>query len=410
MAKWWLVAKREFLYNIRRPAFLFASFVMPFLIAVVMFVVFSLISSTFTGDVTDPIGYVDLSGVLADAVEKPASFTAYASIAAADRDLQSGALRAYFVLEADYLQTGAVTIYRSGDLSPAAERQIEGYLLANLGARTGDAESARLVANPVEMQVRALDSGRRLSSDGVLGLFLAPFIFILVFLITVSSTSSYLMSGVVEEKSNRIMEILVTSVTPFQMLAGKVIGLGALGLIQIGVWLILGAIVVNAGSQGEGILTGVSIPGDVVAIALIFFVLDYFLTATLMAGIGAVTGSEQESRAISGIFGFITAIPFFFIFSFFTDPNGPIPVFLTLFPFTAPMVIVLRSAFTVIPPVELVASFIIMVLTTIVVMWIAARIFRWTLLMYGKRPSLRGLFGALRRGAQLQTSATGEVS
>lgn len=408
MGKWWLVAKREFLYNLRRPAFLFASFVMPFLLAIVMFVVFSLIANTFTADVTDPIGYVDRSGVLAGEVDKPDNVSAYADVESAEAALQDGTLRAYFLLDENYLETGEVSIIRNGDLAPAAENEIEDFLLANLAAQTGDAEVAQRISDPVDVQVRALDSGRLLEPEGIIGLFLAPFVFMLVFLISVSSTSSYLMSGVVEEKSNRIMEILVTSITPFQMLAGKIIGLGALGLIQIGVWLILGALVITFGTQGGGILSGVSIPADVVVLALVFFVLNYFLTATIFAGIGAVTGSEQESRAISGLFGFFSAIPFFFIFSFFTDPNGPIPVFLTLFPLTSPMVVILRSAFTVIPPIELAASFIILVVTTLVVMWLAARIFRFSLLMYGKRPSLRALFGALRSGARLQTSATGD--
>ncbi len=410
MPKWWLVAKREFLYNLRRPAFLFASFVMPFLLALVLFIVFSLIANTFTAEVTDPIGYVDLSGVLADGVEKPDNFAAYLDAERAETALQDGTLRAYFLLADDYLTTGDVTLYRNGDLSPAAENMIEDFLLANLAASTGDDAGALLISDPVDMQVRALDSGRTLEPEGVIGLFLTPFVFMMVFLITVSSTSSYLMSGVVEEKSNRIMEILVTSITPFQMLAGKIIGLGALGLIQVGVWLILGALVINFGAGSEGILSGVTIPADVVVTALVFFVLNYFLTATIMAGIGAVTGSEQESRAIAGIFSFVTAVPFFFIFSFFTDPNGPIPVFMTLFPFTSPMVVILRSAFTTIPPLELIAAFVILVITTVVVMWIAARVFRLSLLMYGKRPSLRGLFRALRSGTRMGTTATGDAS
>jgi ABC-2 type transport system permease protein len=411
MPKWWLVAKREFLYNIRRPAFIFASFVMPFLLALVLFIVFSLISNTFTAEVTDPIGYVDASGVLADAVDKPDNFTAFPDEDAAEAALQAETLRAYFTIGTDYLQTGDVTIVRNGDLSPAAEDAIEDYLLANLAASAENSDQANLISDPVDMEIRALDSGRTLAPEGVIGLFLAPFIFMIVFMITVSSTSSYLMSGVVEEKSNRIMEILITSVTPFQMLAGKIVGLGLLGLMQIGVWLILGALVITFGAgSGNPILSGVNIPLDVVVIALVFFTLDYFLTAAIMASIGAVTGSEQESRAISGLFGFVTAIPFFFIFAFFDDPNGPIPVFLTLFPFTSPLVVILRSAFTTIPPLELLAAFVILVITTLVIMWIGARIFRLSLLMYGKRPSLGWLLGALRGGSKMQTTATGDAT
>jgi ABC-2 type transport system permease protein len=408
MGKWWLVAKREFLSNVRRRSFLFAAFGAPLLTVGIMLLVFTLIASSFTSDITEQIGYVDLSGVLTSAIDKPDNFTAYTDETAAAAALESGDILAYFVIAQDYMATGGATLYRGGDVPPSLENEIEDYLLANLGAQIADEGIAQLVRDPVDASIRSLDSGRTVSDAGIIGLFIAPFIFMVVFLVAVQTTSGYLMSSVVDEKSNRVMEILVTSVTPFQLLFGKVIGLGLLGLLQLAIWLVAGTILL-AFNREAGILSGVSFPPDLVILALVYFLLNYFLTSSIMAGIGAAVGSEQESRQIAGIFGIVTAVPFFFIFTFFEDPNGPIPTFLTLFPLTSPMVYILRSAFTAIPTWQLIVSLALLALTTVAVTWAAARVFRWTLLMYGKKVGFKTIMQALR-SRQMGTTATGEAA
>jgi ABC-2 type transport system permease protein len=411
MAKWWLVAKREFLYNLRRRSFLFAAFGAPLFTIVIMFVAFAAVDASLGGEFTGTIGYVDQAGVLDGAFARPDNFAPYSSVEAAAADLEAGALSGYFVIAPDYLNTGEVTLYRGGDVPPSVEDEIDAFLVANLSSQIGDPQLAELVQDPVDLAVRPLDTGRTIRDDGIIGVFLAPFIFMMVFLIGSQTTSTYLMSGVAEEKTNRIMEILVTSVTPFQLLAGKIIGLGALGLMQLGIWLGAGALVLALNRDGTiGFLAGVHFPLDLVLLSLVYFVLFYFLFSSIMAGIGAVTGSEQESRQIAGLFGFIVAIPFFFIFTFFEDPNGTIPVFLTLFPLTSPMVVILRASFAAIPAWQIALSVGLLLLTSLLVAWASARIFRWSLLMYGKRPSFRMLLQALRPGARMQTTATGEAA
>ncbi|MCC6616341.1 MAG: ABC transporter permease [Anaerolineae bacterium] len=393
--------------HIRRRSFLLAAFGLPLLIVVIMVVVFSVLANSFTRDVTEPIGYVDQSGVLDQAIDRPDNFTAYSDESAAAADLQAGSISGYFVVLPDYIQTGNVDFYHSADAPPNIDTAIESFLAANLSAGIDDPEIAELINDPVDLAVKTLDNGRTIRGDGIMGVFIAPFIFVTVFLAVTQATSGYLMSSVVEEKANRIMEILITSVTPFQLLAGKIIGLGALGLVQITVWLVAGGLVI-AFNRDAGVLSGVDIPLDLVVISVVYFLLFYFLYGAIMAGIGAVTGSEQESRQIAGIFGFVFAIPFFAITTFFQDPNGPLPVALTLIPITSPMVVILRSAFTAIPFWQIALSIIFLIAATLLVVWISARIFRWSLLMYGKRPSLRMLMQALRPGARMQTTATGE--
>src|SRR5262249_30572612 len=155
-------------------------------------------------------------------------------------------------------------------------------------------------------------------------------------------------SGVVEEKSNRVIEMLITSITPSQLLIGKIVGLGLLGLTQLFIWMGAGLIALKLG-QGSVALAGVTLPVDLLVITVAYFILNSFLLASLMAGVGAVAGGEQEGRLLGGIFSLIVVIPFFFIASFITDPNGTVPLVLSLVPFTAPISVILRMSFGTIP-------------------------------------------------------------
>lgn len=409
MSKTWLVIKHEYLTNIKRRSFLFAAFGVPLFTIGIMALVFTLVINNET-DVTriGTVGYVDQSGVLQQQIDKPESFTVYPDETAARAALDAGTVGAYFVLPADYMQTGTVQAYSNTGVPEALNNQINTYLRANLSTGLDPAITERL-KDPVESSVKTLDNGREIRGSGIVGLFLAPFIFVIVFLMASQTTSGYLMSGVVEEKTNRIMEMLITSITPFQLLFGKIIGLGALGLTQLVVWMAAGYVTLTLG-QNTSFLSNIVIPTDLVIVGLIYFLLGYFLLSSLMAGIGAVVGSEQESRQFTAIFSLTSVIPFFAITTFLTDPNGTVPVILTLFPLTAPVATILRMGFSSVPMWQLVASMLILLASSVLVAWASARIFRWALLLYGKRPGVRELIRVLRRSPAMATSATGEQS
>jgi ABC-2 type transport system permease protein len=131
----------------------------------------------------------------------------------------------------------------------------------------------------------------------------------------------------------------------------------------------------------------------------VYFVLTYFLFAGIMAGIGASAGSEQESRQYAGIFALLIVLPFFFMVTLITDPESPVIKVLTLIPFTAPLTVILRISLGGMPALELVASLVIMFITTVFVVWGMSRVFRWSLLLYGKRPTPRQLWRVIRGSA-----------
>ncbi|MBZ0305272.1 MAG: ABC transporter permease [Anaerolineae bacterium] len=409
MRKMWAVALREYLFNLRRPSFLFAVFGVPLFTFFMWFVIFAVVERTENNvDDFSKVGYIDQSGILDNAIpleSAPDMFIAFPTTDAARQALDDKTIGAYFVLGADYLGNGSVETYSYTSIPRALKSSIGTFIRTQVVQQMpGDIPLDR-ITNPVNLVIHATDTGRDLTEANAPALILMPMIFAMVFIMASGVTSGFLMNGVVEEKTNRVMEILVTSITPVQLLAGKIIGLGALGLTQLVVWGGAGAILINVG-QEIPLLKGIVFPTDMAVLALVYFTLSYFLIASLMAGVGVIANSEQESRQYSTILSLIWVLPFFFIVAFIEDPNGVVPIALTLIPFTAPLSVLMRVGFSVVPAWQIVASLAILLLTTVGTTWLSARIFRWGMLRYGKRASLRDMFRAVRRAPQFTTTAT----
>ena len=406
MRKLWLVIKREFLFNLKQKSFLFTAFGVPLLLMVVFFVIFSVIDSNQgTLEEAGTIGYVDHAGVLAAGINKPDTFVPYASEDEARKALDDRTLGAYFVVPENYMVTGSVQIYNYGTSSEVLKDAIGDFLLTNLTTNLDSSIPLDRAKNPVNLTIHIEDSGRTLEGQAFISLFITPIIFGIVFTMATQLSSGFLMNGVVEEKTNRIMEILVTSVTPMQMLLGKIIGLGLLGLLQLAVWGVF-AFIASQISDQVTFLKGVIIPPDLIFFGVIYFVLGYFLLGSIMAGIGAVSGSEEESRQYSAIFSVILSIPFFAFIAFISDPNGTLPIVLSLIPFTAPLAMILRMSFGAVPLAQILLSVAILLLTTIFIAWSASKVFRWGLLLYGQKLSLREIWRVIRQsGTQVATVA-----
>ncbi|MGB1286305.1 MAG: ABC transporter permease [Aggregatilineales bacterium] len=397
MNKLLLVARHEFLSNIKRPSFLFAMFGIPVLTIGIMAIVLFVTANTFgEGEVEIAnAGYVDRSGLLLEAVDQPEGWQSYESREVAQAALDDGMIDAYFILPEAYTLSGNVALYAVGVTPEDFRDEIDVFIAANIAAQlTSDLSPERLI-DPIDNTYFMENTGRELSSEGFMGMFLVPFAFSMVLLLGIQLTSQFLMSGVVEEKGNRIMELLITSITPMQLFMGKLLGLGAIGLVQIFVWLLMGFVGLTLGANTE-FLSAVEIPLDMVLISLVYFVLTYFLYAALLAGIGTVAGGEQESRQTAILPNMLIVLPFFFIFQFLTEPNGTIPILLTLFPFSAALSTILRMGFTAVPLWQILLSLGILLATTIFITWASAKVFRWALLLHGKKIGIRDILRVVR--------------
>jgi ABC-2 type transport system permease protein len=410
MEKIFTVAKREFTYNIRRPSFLFAVLGLP----LIFVVVFGIIFLTAQDDNTDlnewgKVGYVDntpinVLGQGAAPEEYPDLFVPYESLDTARAALDEGEIAAYFELPTVYMLTGRVNLYTAGDTPGNLNDVIEEFLLVNLTAGQNLALPLDRIQEGADMTVQSAQTGREATQGGVFAMLMLPVIFAFLLVMASLTSSGFLMNGLVEERTNRVIEILVTSTTPMQLLLGKIIGLGLLGLTQVLVLLGAGYLLLSLGS-GLEFLQGVEIPLDMAAMAIVYFILTYFMLAALLSAISVMANSEQESRQISSFVTIPFMIPYMLLFTFISDPNGTLPQVLSFIPFTAPMSVLIRLGLSEVPTWQILASMGIMLLTTIFLIWGAAKVFRWGLLLYGKRFSMGEIWRVVtRRNAEMGTS------
>ncbi len=411
MRKIWLIARREYWYNFRRRSFLFTAFGVPLFTFVMMFVVFSISDSTFggTGQLGE-IGYVDQAGLLEAAVEKPEEYRAFPDVESANAALLEGSIGAYFVLPENFLRTGQAEVYATEGVPDGIEKQFAAFVRANLIHLAPPDLPVERLRNPLNLTVVELETSTTLTgTDAFMGRFMTPFIFCLIFLMAVNTTSQFLMSGVVEEKESRMMEVLITSCTPLEMLWGKVLGLGVLGLTQVVLWGIGGVLLIQSQPQSTFLQSLYLEPGYV-AISLVYLVLGYFLVASIMAGVGAAVTAEQEGRQFASVISLVAVVPFFLIMLFMQNPNDVVPVALSLFPLTAPIAMLMRIPMAPVPGWQVIMSVILLAATCVLTVWAAAQVFRIGLLMYGKRLSLRELANAIRMGRRSMLTTAQEVS
>jgi ABC-2 type transport system permease protein len=417
MNKTLIIARHEFLKNLRRPAFLFAAFGTPLII------VFGLILSSMGGeqvgtfDEYGRVGYVDNSSnqVLQQDILPPefdGVFVRYADEEAARTALDDGETTAYIVVPRAYMLTGTIDTYSFGGVPDIVSDGIESLMLANLVSGVDLPVPLERIQNPTaDVMIQSLSGGREVQREALFFAVFLPIIFAFVLMMSSVTTSGFLMSGLIEERTNRIIEILVTTATPLQLLTGKIIGLGLLGLVQV--IALIGAALIGLGiAQNLDLLAGVSIPLDMVVLALLYYLLSYFLLASILAGIGSVSGSEQESRQFSAVVTIPFMIPYFFFFAFLTDPNGPLPVGLSLFPLTSPLAMLMRVGITSVPFWQIAVSVGILTLTLLFTVWASAKVFRWGLLLYGKRLRIGEILRVIlrREQPQMATSATGTTA
>jgi ABC-2 type transport system permease protein len=346
---------------------------------------------------SQPIGYVDAVGVLPaptrDSVFYPL-IKIYPSEGVGKSALDRGEIQALYVLHADYLQTGTVTQWLAKfDLSAMENNLMESYLLYTLAGDSDPLVVTRLrqpMTRVSEQRINAANTGE--TQEASFGAsFIQIYIFALLMMFAAYGSSGYLMMSVVNEKESKTLEILLTSVRPLPLLLGKILALGSAGLITTLVWLIAALVLVQQAADQIVDLSALEVRPQTLLIALIYFALGYGFMGGLFAGLGAVTNTVREGSTLAGWFVFPVIVPLFVINTFVENPNGPIPVALSLIPITAPLAMVMRASLTEIPLGQLLISVILMLFLVAFSIWLASRLFRVTSLLRGTTPRLRDL-------------------
>jgi ABC-2 type transport system permease protein len=319
----------------------------------------------------------------------------------------AGDLAGCFVLEADYIETGRVELFLPDDvdLEAGQARRALAHLLVDrlLGTQVSERIGER-VRQPIDTCERwTVTAEGEVQPHNVMGVvvkIVVPIVFAMLLFLSLMMSASYLLQATATEKENKVVEVLLSSAGPDEILAGKLVGLGLAGMGQVLVW--FGMIVV-AGLVAAGTLAGlgVEMPWPGIIAALLFFPVTYLFLGSLMLGTGALGGNLKESNQLSMVWSLPSAAPLMFLGVLIPDPHGALARVLTWIPFTAPVTVIFRSTidFDGIAWWEIAGPLTLVTLATWVTVRIGARLFRVGLLLTGSRPKLREILRQARLSA-----------
>ena len=395
MRSYWLVAKHEYLRTVVRRGFLIGTLAIPLAIAALIALVIVVES---LGADERPVGYVDNAGLLRQELareEWDIEIRAYADREAATAALEAEEIQAFYELPADYLTTQETELtYLTDAPDGDARRTFGNFVRLNLVAPYTEEIQRRLLVGP-EINVEDVASGRSFSQDE-LATVVFPIIASLFFIVATMSAGGYMLRVVADEKENRTMEMMVTSITPGQLVGGKALGLLAAALTQLSIYILAAVIAVVIAAARVPELQEVSMPWDYLAVMALFFFPAYALLAALMVAVGSAVTEFQQGQQVAAILNLVFLIPMFLLPFFFNDPSQPLVVFLTLFPPTAFLTVSLRWGLGTIPLWQLALSWTLLCGAAIFTIWAAARIFRVGMLRYGQPLSLNAALAAVR--------------
>jgi ABC-2 type transport system permease protein len=349
---------------------------------------------------TKTIGYVDQAGSFDRYTNLGATFVSYPEEEEARQSLLSGEISEYFVIPSDYVRTGLIVRYTmKRELEPPSQtmESISGFLISNLIGGGTSTEVLERAKTPIVLRsIRLDETGETLEGQNPFLQFFMPYIFAILLMFSIFFASGYLLQSISEEKENRLMEVLLSSVSARQLLVGKVLGLGAAGLAQIILWVISFWVLVDVALAKIPGLSAASLPPSLLVLALVYYVLGYMLFAVIMAVVGSIGTTARESQSWSSIVVLTATLPMFFLNVIIENPNHAISVVFTLIPTTSSVTAMMRLPTEGIPAWQLVLSLSLLIAAIFFCMWAGAKIFRACLLMYGKRPSLRELTRYIR--------------
>ena len=399
MRNFWLLARHEYRKLVGKRSFLVGTLGFPLILMVVMA---AGIFIAIQGDQTRPIGYVDKAGVINTAVipetedgEELLPLRPFPDETAARQALTDQEIQVFFVIPADYRRSLQMDAFYWQDTpGETVYSDFNRYLRANLANDYPANIQTRLVEGS-DLIVRAADGSREFNSRNILSFFI-PFIAAFFFIFVVMSSSGYLLQVVTDEKENRTIEIMMTTVSPGQLIGGKALGLLAVSLTQVLIWVFTGIIAIMIGAFFIDALRFVSVPWSLLLVVVLFFIPAYAFIAGIMTAIGSAVTELTQAQQIAGILNLLFLLPFFFTALFLANPNSPILVFLTFFPTSSFITVLMRWGMSTVPLWQMALSWLILVASAILSVWVAARIFHTGMLRYGQSLSLKEAFSAVR--------------
>jgi len=417
------IVRREYAFRVKNKWFLITTFGLPLLMVALSIAPAWLASRKPGGESTLSVGVVaaaslrdvDVPGlIVGDSLGISARMTDEDPSAGTDRlaaDLEASEFDAFLVLgdtvarggEAVLLSRSAVSDVRRRALRSAVRSVVTASRLQDAGL-PADQVSRALRAPTTGLSVERIGQGGVAHQDVLAGIAIALcFVLYMMFIIY----GQVIVRGVLEEKTSDIVEVLISSVRPSELMLGKVVGIEAVSLTQIGIWAVTIGLLSLYGLSGAAVAfseAGIDIGGFSVPILkigaafLVFFVLGFTLYASCFAAVGALVGDDQQAQQMNFPVMLLIIVPFVLAFSGVNTPDAGWLAAASLFPFFSPILMVVRITTGVAAAWEVVTSLVLVVLTTLGVVWIAGRIYRVGILMKGKRPTLPEMIRWVRYG------------
>lgn len=400
----WLVFRQELVNSLTRRSFLLAAFGIP-LISTLLFAAVALVNRSAPGAVAEiinpgrpgaglPEGFVDHSGLIEIMPEDISEevLRSYQDVDAAQLAVIHGEISAYYVITEDYLEQGQIQYIR-GEINPMDTLNrgstIDKVLQLNLLG--GDKHLAAMITNPFVMQVMILNPSSRLDEDTPLAFFI-PYILMLLYYMLILMSAGFLVSSINKERESRVLEIMLVTITPRELLTGKFIGLGLVGLLINVLW--VGTAYMLLGLSG----TTFQIPAEfqlaphVLLWGVVYFLLGYAVYASLLGAVGALVPNLRETSQASLVVIMPMIIPLMFVSVLIQQPDGLLAIGLSLFPLTSPVTMMLRLAISSVPAWQLLLSVVLLLLMAVFILRAVARLFHAQSMLSGQPMNLKYIY------------------
>ena len=318
------------------------------------------------------------------------------------KQVLDGQINAYLVISGTHPSNIAL-VYHSKDRPTPA---ISARLLAALTTAVAQArlqasnispdqlQAVQAIFSPPTLRVEPVEQGTLKDEKAFLQSAAVVYLLLVLLYVTILMYGMQVATGVVEEKSSRVMELLVSAVRPIDLMLGKVLGVAITGLTQYGVWIIVGLILLTVNAL-SGNLTGPAVmnieyvPAEILVFFVVFFLLGFLLYALVYAGVGSLVSRNEDINSIATPLTMIIVLTYVVSILAIGSPDAPLVRWLSFIPFFTPMLMFIRVALSSPAWWEPVLSILILLATSLLLAWVSAKIYRVGVLMYGKRPSLR---------------------
>ncbi|MBR3744037.1 MAG: ABC transporter permease [Bacteroidales bacterium] len=433
-----LIIGREYSTRVKKKSFILLTILTPVLMAALMFI--PVLIALYSGEDKQVISFVDNTGLLEDCFESSGK-TEYRFLPVeTTRESIKNTFDTYdsstliYVSALDSAGNAEVTAYSREPLGMETKVAIEGKIsgalrdrkLQQLDIQNFD-EIMDKVRSDVKIDAYTLTDEGEEKKDSVEIYMIIAYVLSFLIYMFVAVFGSMVMRGVIEEKTNRIVEVIVSSVSSFELMMGKLIGVALVALTQFAIWIILiGAVMFglqgvisskmadkvadvttamndttvgvhpDMGNLGEisSIMDQLSQInfGQILLCFLIYFVLGYLLYAAMFAAVGSAVDNEADTNQLSLPITIPLMIGLFIMLHTFQHPSSQLSIWASMIPFTSPMVMLARIPFGVVPAWQLILSIFLLVVTFIAIAWASAKIYRVGILTYGKKATFKDLF------------------